>query len=84
MKVKSSVMSFPGLEENSAARENYCSHDAKGHDRGKVLVPLFRDPLSIPLEEINFFFEILKLVDQVNQLGRNSHDCPILAEFVLL
>jgi hypothetical protein len=46
-----------------------------------VLVPPHRDPLSIPVEEIKIFLEILKLVDHVNQPGRDGLDCLILAEF---
>jgi hypothetical protein len=48
------------------------------------VVSLHRDPLSIPLEEIKKKIEILKLVDHVNQQGRNGPDCPILAEFLFL
>jgi hypothetical protein len=40
--------------------------------------------LSIPCEKFKKKLKILKLVDHVNQPGRNGPDCPILAEFLLL
>ena len=69
------------MEENSGYLEKYCGLDAKGQDGGMVLVPPHRDPLSITVEEIKIFLEILKLVDHVNQPGRDGLDCLILAEF---
>jgi len=46
-----------------------------------VLVPPQRDPLSIPVEEINIFLETFQLIGHVNLPGRGGLDCPISAQF---